>query len=175
MPTATRAQAVAKIKSGDVLAAVVIPRDIAARLSSDITQAHLEVLYNGNALEQSLVQSSLELGARAGQPRLLRTDPAGRRAGDRPAAAGGNLGFLGAPSNLLGLSEIPPLLRGVIARQPPGPTARRWNGRSPSRASPPEPRLSKTVIGDDRQPIAVNSTLLHGRRTPLNTSPSWSR
>ena len=59
MPTATRAQAVAKIKSGDVLAAVVIPHDIAARLSSDISQAHLEVLYNGDALEQSLVQSSL--------------------------------------------------------------------------------------------------------------------
>src|ERR1700689_5106789 len=39
VPTATRAQAIAKIKSGAVLAAVVIPRDIAARLSSDITQA----------------------------------------------------------------------------------------------------------------------------------------
>ena len=59
VPAATRAQAVAKIQSGDVLAAVVIPHDIAARLSSDITQAHLEVLYNGDALEQSLVQSSL--------------------------------------------------------------------------------------------------------------------
>ncbi len=59
VPTATRAQAVAKIQSGDVLAAVVIPHDIAARLSSDISKAHLEVLYNGDALEQSLVQSSL--------------------------------------------------------------------------------------------------------------------
>ena len=88
VPTATRAQAVAKIQSGDVLAAVVIPHDIAARLSSDISQAHLEVLYNGDALEQSLVQSSLELRARAGEPRLLRTDPARRRAGDRPAAQG---------------------------------------------------------------------------------------
>ena len=37
----------------------MIPPDLAARLASDVEPAQLEVLYNGNALEQSLVQSTL--------------------------------------------------------------------------------------------------------------------
>jgi ABC-2 type transport system permease protein len=54
----TRGEAEAKVKSGQALAAVVIPPDIATRLESGVTQAHLELLYNGNALVQSIVQSS---------------------------------------------------------------------------------------------------------------------
>jgi hypothetical protein len=57
--TPTRAQAVDKVKSGEVLAAVVIPPDIAAKLSSGVRQAQLEIIYNGDALQQSLVQSQL--------------------------------------------------------------------------------------------------------------------
>jgi len=85
------AQAVAKVKRGDVLAAVVIPRNIAARLSSNVVPAHLEVIYNGDALEQSLVQSTINSLLRR-QIRLLRRDPAGRGRGDRPASGSGNLG-----------------------------------------------------------------------------------
>ena len=59
VPVPTRAQAIAKVQSGAVLAAVVIPPDIAARLASDVQPAQLEVIYNGDALEQSLVQSTL--------------------------------------------------------------------------------------------------------------------
>src|SRR4029077_20142268 len=59
VPVASREQAIADIESGRVLAAVVIPRDIAARIASGVTQGSIEVLYNGNALEQSLVQSQL--------------------------------------------------------------------------------------------------------------------
>ncbi len=33
---------------------------------------------------------------------------------------GGNLGLLGGRGNLIGLSQIPPALQRIIARQPPG-------------------------------------------------------
>jgi len=56
---ASRAQAIDKVKSGDVLAAVVIPPDIAAKLTTGLRQGQLEVIYNGDALEQSLVQSEI--------------------------------------------------------------------------------------------------------------------
>ena len=115
MPTATRAQAVAKIQSGDVLAAVVIPRDIAARLSSGVSQAHLEVLYNGDALEQSLVQSSMN--SALAQANLGFSEQIQHAAAQAIGLLlkGGNLGVLGAPPNLVGLSQIPSLLRRVIA------------------------------------------------------------
>ena len=56
----SRSQAVKKIEAGEVLAAVVIPADIAARLGTGLHQAQLEVIYNGNALEQSLVHAQIE-------------------------------------------------------------------------------------------------------------------
>ena len=170
VPTATRAQAIAKIKSGDVLAAVVIPRDIAARLSSDIAQARLEVLYNGDALEQSLVQSSLN--SALAQANLGFSEQIQRAAAQAIGLLlrGGNLGVLGAPSNLIGLSQIPPLLRRVIAHQPPGPDrAALQRTLAFATFAAQNLTLSKTVLQTISQPIAVRSTLLHGRRTPLDT------
>ena len=170
VPTATRAQAIAKIKSGAVLAAVVIPRDIAARLSSDITQARLEVLYNGDALEQSLVQSSLD--SALAQANLGFSEQIQRAAAQAIGLLlrGGNLGVLGAPPNLIGLSQIPPLLHRIVARQPLGPDrAALQRMLSFATFAAQNLALSKTVLATVSQPIAVRSRLLHGRRTPLNT------
>jgi ABC-type multidrug transport system permease subunit len=170
VPTATRAQAVAKIQSGDVLAAVVIPHDIVARLSSEVSQAHLEVLYNGDALEQSLVQSSLN--SALAQANLGFSEQIQKAAAQAIGLLlkGGNLGVLGAPPDLVGLSQIPPLLRRVIAHQPPGPdrvSLERTLAFATFAAQ--NLTLSKTVLSTISQPIAVHSTLLHGRRAPLNT------
>jgi ABC-2 type transport system permease protein len=166
----SRAQAIAKVKSGDALAAVVIPRDLAARLTSGITQARLEVLYNGNALEQSLVQSTLT--SALAQANLGFSEQIQRAAAQAIALLlkGGNLGVLGAPSNLIGLSEIPPLLHAIVARQRPGPD-RRTLERMLSFAgfAAQNLSLSRNVLATVSQPIKVQSTLLHGRRTPLNT------
>jgi len=170
VPTTTRAQAVAKIQSGDVLAAVVIPHDIAARLSSDVSKAHLEVLYNGDALEQSLVQSSLNSALAQANLGFSEQIQQAAAQGIGLLLRGGNLGILGAPANLVGLSQIPPLLRGVIARQPPGPDrAALERTLAFATFAAQNLTLSKTVLSTISQPIAVHTTLLHGRRTPLNT------
>jgi len=170
VPTATRAQAIAKIQSGDVLAAVVIPHDIAARLSSDLSQARLEVLYNGDAIEQSLVQSSLN--SALAQANLGFSEQIQQAAAQAIGLLlkGGNLGVLGAPPHLVGLSQIPALLRGVIAHQPPGPDrAKLERTLAFATFAAQNLTLSKTVLQTISQPIAVHTTLLHGRRTPLNT------
>jgi ABC-type transport system involved in cytochrome c biogenesis permease component len=170
VPTATRAQAITKIKSGNVLAAVVIPHDIAARLSSDITQARLEVLYNGDALEQSLVQSSLNSALAQANLGFSKQIQQAAAQAIGLLLKGGNLGVLGAPSNLIGLGQIPPVLRGVIARQPPGPDRQSLEETLAfATFAAQNLTLSKTVLETISQPIAVHSTLLHGRRTPLNT------
>ena len=56
---ATRQEAVDKVRNAEVLAAVVIPADLAARVGSGTSQGSIEVIYNGDALEQSLVSSQL--------------------------------------------------------------------------------------------------------------------
>jgi ABC-type multidrug transport system permease subunit len=166
----SRAQAVQKVKAGAVLAAVVIPPDIASRLASGITQARLEVIYNGNALEQSLVASTLNSAlAQANLGFSEQIQQAAAKA-IRLLLEGGNAGVLGAPENLIGLSAIPPLLQGIVVRQPPG-ADRNALKRILSFAdfAAQNLSLSKNVLSTVSQPIQVRSTLLHGRRTPLST------
>ncbi len=166
----TRAQAIGEIESGKVLAAVVIPRDIAARISSGVSQGSIEVLYNGNALEQSLVRS--ELNSALAQANIGFSEQIQRAAaqGIGLLLRGGNLGVLNAPPNLIGLSQIPPTLRAIIARQPPGHDRvelERMEAFATFAAQ--NLGLAKNVLSTIGQPIQVKSTLIQGRRTPLNT------
>jgi ABC-2 family transporter protein len=166
----SRAQAVKDVKAGTALAAVVIPYDIAARLTSGISQAHLEVLYDGDALEQSLVQSQLD--AALAHANLGFSEQIQQAAAQAIALIlkGGNLGILGAPPNLIGLSETPAALRSIIAHEPPG-SRRTQLERIESLAGFAAQNLSTSskLLATVSQPIKVQSTLLHGRRTPLNT------
>jgi ABC-2 family transporter protein len=168
-PASTRAQAITQVKSGKVLAAVVIPRDIVARIESGVRKGNLEVLYNGNALEQSIVQS--ELGSALAQANLGFSEEIQRAAAQAIGLLlrGGNLAELGAPANLIGLRQIPPELLAIIARQPPGPE-RRSLERIEELASYAAQNLSlaKNVLSTIGQPIQVKSTLIQGRRTPLS-------
>jgi ABC-2 type transport system permease protein len=166
----SRGQAVEKVQSGEVMAAVVIPSNIVARLSSTTEQAHLEVLYNGDALEQSLVQSTIDSAlAQANLGFSEQIQQAAAKAIDA-LLEGGNVGILGAPESLIGLSQIPSTLHGIIARQPRGRDRTEleridaFAGFAAQNLS-----LSKDVLSTISQPIRVKSTLLHGRRTPLNT------
>jgi ABC-2 type transport system permease protein len=166
----TRAKALDEVKSGAVLAAVVIPPDIAAKLATGLRQAQLEIIYNGDALQQSLVQSQLSAAlAQANLGFSQRIQEAAVSAID-VLLKGGNLGVLGAPSNLIGLGQLPGTLRGVIAREPPGPDRVALERVADfATFAAQNLTLSKNVLSTVGQPIQVRSTLLHGRRTPLNT------
>src|SRR6266576_4403359 len=56
----TRAEAVAKVRSGDALAALVVPADIVDKIASGVEQARVEVIFNGDALKQSFVESTID-------------------------------------------------------------------------------------------------------------------
>jgi ABC-type transport system involved in cytochrome c biogenesis permease component len=170
VPVASREQAIAKIKSGAALAAVVIPRDIVARISSGVSRGSVEVLYNGNALEQSVVQS--ELGSALAQANLEFSEQIQRAAAQAIGTllSGGDASELGAPANLVGLDEIPAQLRATIARLPAG--AERERLRRIEQFAEFAARnlgLARDVLSTIGQPIQVSSTLIQGRRTPLNT------
>ncbi|MGD1055884.1 MAG: ABC transporter permease [Solirubrobacteraceae bacterium] len=166
----TRAQALAKVKSGEVLAAVVIPADIASRVSSATEKAQLEVLYNGDALEQSLVRSTLN--SALAQANLGFSAQIQKAAGTVIGSllSGGRLGSIGAPEDLIGLDQIPPTLAAIIVHLPRG-HERTELERIDTFATfaAQNLSLSRNVLATIGQPIRVNSVLLHGRRTPLNT------
>ncbi len=166
---ATRAAAVRQVQSGQVLAAIVIPPGIAARLASDTVRAHVEVLYDGNALEQSLVQSTINSDlAQADLGFSEQIEQAAAQVIDQ-LVGGGNLSALGVPEELIGLNAIPDALKGIIARQPQG-RDRTQLQRIEAFAgfAAQNLQLSKQVLSTIAHPIAVTSTLLRGRRTPLS-------
>jgi ABC-type Na+ efflux pump permease subunit len=166
----SRAQAVREVQDGAVLAAVLIPYDIAARLSTGLAQGSLEVLYDGDALEQSLVQSQLD--SALAQANLGFSEQIQQAAAQAIALLlkGGNLGVLGAPPNLIGLGATPAALRSIIAQEPHGPRRSELE-RIESLAGFAAQNLAQSsrLLATVSQPIKVRSTLLHGRRTPLNT------
>lgn len=166
----TRAKALADISSGDVLAAVVIPPDIAAKVSPGTGQGSLELIYNGNALEQSLVQSDLR--SALAQANLGFSEQIQRAAAQalEVLLKGGNLSVLGADERLVGLRVIPGMLSRVIARTPAGADRTALEEvRAFADFAAQNLSFSKQVLATVGQPIAIHSVLLHGRRTPLDT------
>jgi ABC-type transport system involved in cytochrome c biogenesis permease component len=169
VPVATRDEAVRAVKSGKVLAAIVIPANIALRLSSVTSQAHVEVIYNGDALEQSFVHSTIE--AALAQANLQLSNQIRQVAAQviGSLVRGGNLGVAGAPQNLPGLSEIPHLLHGVIARQPHNADRAQLERLAEfSEFAARNLGVSRDVLSTVSQPIQINTVNLQGGRTPLD-------
>jgi ABC-type transport system involved in cytochrome c biogenesis permease component len=166
----TRAAAKSRVASGDVLAAIVIPPDIVSKISSGVNQAHVEVIYNGDALEQSFVRSTID--STLAQANLALSEQI-KSVAVRDLdllLAGGHLEVLGSSRDIIGLSHLPAVLTTIARRQPPGPdraTLVRVAGFASLAAN--NLGIAKNVLTTVSQPIAVNSTLLHGKRTPLDT------
>jgi ABC-2 type transport system permease protein len=166
----TRAAALAKVDSGAVLAAIVIPADIVSKISSGVNQAQVEVIYNGDALKQSLVRSTIDSALAQANLALSQQIRAVAVRDIDLLLAGGQLGVLSSSQDIVGLSHIAPALEGVAARTAAHgdrATLTRIAGFAAFAAR--NLGIAKNVLTTVSQPITVKSTLLHGRRTPLDT------
>jgi ABC-type multidrug transport system permease subunit len=165
----TRAAAAAKVASGDVLAAIVIPSDIVSKISSGVSQAQVEVIYNGDALEQSFVRSTID--STLAQANLALSEQIKSVAVHdlNLLLTGGQLGALGT-HEIIGLRKLPGTLGAIAHRLPPGSdraTLMRIAGFAGLAAN--NLGIASDVLTTVSQPITVHSTLLHGKRTPLDT------
>jgi ABC-type multidrug transport system permease subunit len=165
----TRAIAESKVASGEVLAAIVIPSDIVSKISSGVSQAQIEVIYNGNAVEQSFVRSTIN--STLAQANLALSEQIKSVAVHdlNLLLAGGHIGPLGS-QELIGLRQLPGTLKGIAGRQPPGKdrdTLTRIAGFASLAAN--NLGIAADVLTTVSQPITVHSKLLQGKRTPLDT------
>ena len=165
----TRAAAESKVASGDVLAAIVIPSDIVAKISSGVSQAQIEVIYNGNAVEQSFVRSTVN--STLAQANLALSEQIKSVAVHdlNLLLSGGKIGPLGS-QELIGLRQLPATLHGIASRQAPGKdrdTLTRIAGFASLAAD--NLGIAADVLTTVSQPITVHSRLLQGKRTPLDT------
>ncbi len=165
----TRAAAVGKVASGDVLAAIVIPSDIVSKISSAVSQAQVEVIYNGNALQQSFVRSTIS--STLAQANLALSEQIKSVAVHDLdlLLEGGHVGVLSG-REIIGLRQLPGELGAIAHRLPPSAdrtTLTRIAGFASLAAA--NLGIAADVLTTVSQPITLHSTLLSGKRTPLDT------
>jgi ABC-type transport system involved in cytochrome c biogenesis permease component len=158
------------VSSGRVLAALVIPPDIVAKLSSGLQSASIDVVYNGDALKQSFVQSTLE--AQLAKANLALSDKLEKVAAQYITLLldGGKTSIFGGSVYVLGLKASKSILDAAVAGTAPGPErASLQKVDSFAGLAVNNLGLSTQVLTAVSHPIVAHNILLHGRKTPLDT------
>ncbi len=166
----TRQQAIDKVKSGAALAALVIPADIAQKINSGVQQAQVEVLYNGDALKQSLVQNKIDAQLAKANTRLSQKIR-NVALGDLTTLANG--GLINTPlgtKNMLGLRNSQQIVRRAIVTLPRGSPLRKQLEQVSGFADLALLGLdfAKPGLRAVSEPVTVKRTVISGRRTPLD-------
>jgi ABC-type multidrug transport system permease subunit len=167
----TRAEAVQKVKSGDALAALVIPGDIVGKIASGVEQARVEVIFNGDALKQSFVESTID--AKLAQANAALSDRL-REVALQDLQLLINGGTLRTPIrnfDLLGLRNARDILDATATALPPASPRRKSLQQVASFAGLALDGLSLARGGLQAvsQPVSVQRTVVGGKRTPLDT------
>ena len=165
-----RDDAMAKVRSGDALAAIIIPADLTETLASGVSSAKVEVVYNGDALKQQFVEASIDSKLALANAALAeKLKQIAAREVDL-LLNGGRLNILGRQFDILGLRTSEAILGATLTRLPRGSPDRAALARVKKFAGLAVDNLdlSKKVLGAVSRPIAVDRTFIAGRRTPLD-------
>jgi len=166
-----RKQALEKVRSGEALAAVVIPPDFTTKLSTGgFSSAEVEVIYNGDALKQSFVRSTISSKLAAADAALAKR--VNELAGTYVDIImnGGQINVLGAQFDLLGLKKAQTRIDRVSRDKSLSPAMKRLllPVRNFAEIGVANANRVKDVLNTVENPVKVNETVLSGRRTPLD-------
>jgi ABC-type transport system involved in cytochrome c biogenesis permease component len=166
-----REDVIRKVKNGDVLAGIVIPKDIAANIQSTLKSGRLQVFYNTeDPAKQAFVENTIDAQVKAANASLTRAIAAEALKLLNLIGKGGVYHFLGQDFNVLGLQRSQQVLDATRAALPP---------RSPQLKDLDEVRdfvslardnlsFSDDVLNVVGEPIKVSATSLKGGRTSLD-------
>ena len=172
VPVKTRAEAVRKVRDGDVLGAIVIPEDTPRKLQSGLAPATIEVFYNAeDPVKADYVRNTIKSQVQDANSALTKRLAKGALGFLALIATGGEYDFLGREFEVLGLERSEKNL--IEAR------------RELPRASPARDRIEEVIrfarlardnldLSDDvlasvGSPIRVNQTQLDGGTTQLSS------
>ena len=171
VPVTSRDEALEKVRSGAVLAAMIIPPDFTQKLSTGgFSRANVEVVYNGDALKQSFVTSTIT-------SKLAAANAALSAEVNRLASGyidvllnGGALNVFGQRFPILGLKSSSRRIDQTLADNAT-PANRRRLGPVQDFAHLALANTGRAteVLNTVQKPVNVKQTVLSGRRTPLDT------
>jgi ABC-2 type transport system permease protein len=167
----SRREAIDKVKSGDALAALVVPADIVDKLASGVQQGAVEVIYNGDALKQNFVESTIDAKLAQANAALADKIKETALADVRLLVDGGGLQTPLGNFNLLGLTRSQDILKAAIATLPKDSPQRAALQRVDDFAGQARVGLNfaRGGLTTVSQPVDVRRTVIGGHRTPLDT------
>ena len=170
----SRAEALQKVKDGDVLAALIIPQDVTAKLQSAASgtfqPAEVEVYYNAeDPAKRSFVENTIEAQVQKANNALSKrlTQVAVSYLG--LITDGGSFELFGRTLNVLGLNKSVAILEGIRADVPPEQRAALDQVINFARLASENLDLSDDVLNAVGSPLRVKQTVVKGGSEPLGS------
>ena len=173
----TRAEAVAKVRSGEALGALILPPDATERLQDMLNLTgskppQVEVLYNAeDPVKRRYVESTIESRLAEANAALSKnlTTIAAKYIGI--VTSGGQFSLLGQKYDVLGLKRAASVLDAVLASLPAdSPQRAALEGvQRFAKLAADNLDVSKPILRSIATPVEVKQTIVKGKRTPLDT------
>jgi len=165
-------QAIAKVKSGDVLGALILPSNLTQRLASGLESAHVKVYYNAEdpvkaRFVQNTITSQVDKANAAVRKKLTQVALGYLRLINE----GGQFSFFGRSFDVLGLAKAEAVLGAVLKQLPKNSPANPEISavRRFAKVAHDNLDLSDNVLKTVGQPIVVDQHVLKGAKTPLDS------
>ena len=166
----TREQAIEKVRDGEALAALIIPADTVDRLNGGLGQAQVEVLYNGDAIKQSFVESTIDAELAKANAALSAKIRDVAVTDLRVLTEGGRITTPLGSEDLLGLQRAKALLEQALDELPDDAPARSGLEQVDEFANQAliGLRFATPALNAVSEPVTVKKTVLSGQRTALD-------
>ncbi len=167
----SREAALAKVRSGEARAALIVPADVAERLASGLKSAEVEVIYNNeDPVKGRFVDTTISARLAEANSALAQRFKEIAIGDIKLLENGGSFEVLGRTLNILGLRKTKQLLDATIATLPKNSSNRIALEKVSEFAGLAIGNLtvSNEVLGTVSQPVQVKRTTINGKRTPLD-------
>jgi ABC-2 type transport system permease protein len=171
VPVKSRAEAIRKVRDGDVLGAIVIPGDLTEKLQSGLEQGVVQVYYNGeDPAKKQFVENTIKAQVQTANAAL--TKRIAKEALDLLdlIGTGGNYSFLGQDFDVLGLQRSEEILSSAREKLPPSSPERAEIDKVIAFAKLARDNLSFSddVLAVVGEPLKVDARSLQGGRSSLS-------
>jgi ABC-type transport system involved in cytochrome c biogenesis permease component len=164
-------EALDKVKSGDVLAALIIPADVTQRLQAGTGPATVRVLYNAeDPVKARFVQDTIKSEVQDANNALTKQFTKIALSYLGLISRGGNISIFGKSFDVLGLQKAQAIVQAAQASVPPSSPIRGPLGQVAdfARLARDNLDLSNGVLEAVGTPIKVDAKIVNGGTTPLD-------
>jgi hypothetical protein len=170
----SEAEAIQKVKDGEVLAALILPADLTSKLEAavggDLAQPHVRVYYNAeDPAKRSFVESTIKARVQEANAALTKKVSSVALGYLDLIRSGGQFSLLGRTFDVLGLENSETVLRAVQAQLPPKSPLRRQLDPVIRFATLARKNLDLAgpLLQSIGTPIIVDSKIVNGGSAPL--------